>query len=201
MKYNDIPLTLDSLLPDPLSQFDAWYKEAKAIEPFDASAMTLATTDKAYHVNARMLLLKGYSNEGFTFFTNYQSPKGKALDETHRAAMLFWWPQSQRQVRITGHVVKLKPEQSDAYFYSRPRESQIAAIVSPQSDVILSRETLMDDYNAISENEALVRPPHWGGYCLVHETLEFWQGRPHRLHDRFEYRKQKDKWVIVQLAP
>lgn len=199
--YDTLPLNREDLFDDPIRQFALWYDQAAAQEAYDHSAMTLATVDKDYCVTARMLLLKEFSKEGFTFFTNYDSPKAKALAEVPHAALVFWWPACQRQVRITGKVCRISAERSEQYFRSRPLASQVAAIVSQQSKVIANRDALMEAFEAASL-EPVVFPQNWGGYNLEPEVFEFWQGRAHRLHDRFEYRKNpQGSWNIVQLSP
>lgn len=209
IRYEELPLHRHDLLVDPTDQFGLWYEQATAQGEWDPSAMTLATVDKDYHVTARMLLLKEFSIDGFVFFTNYDSPKAKALEEVPNAAMVFWWSTCQRQVRITGKVVRASKAQSDAYFASRPIGSQVAAIISKQSDVISSREELLAQYQEAEDRlthsspsqSTLERPDNWGGYVLKPTSFEFWQGRTHRLHDRFEYRKFSTGWEIEQLYP
>lgn len=203
-EYFELPLTRDDLHPDPIVQFSTWYSQAKAKGEIEPSAMSLATVNKNYDVSARMLLLKSFDSNGFVFFTNYLSPKSQCLSEIPKAAMVFWWPLCQRQIRITGNVILLDEEQSDLYFNERSRDSRIAAIISTQSAVIPNREYLMERFQSLRQktaNQEIKRPSFWGGYALQHQCLEFWQGRAHRLHDRFQYNKSSRGWEIVQLSP
>ncbi|MGD9592739.1 MAG: pyridoxamine 5'-phosphate oxidase [Candidatus Berkiella sp.] len=201
--YYHIPLSKADLSSDPIKQFESWFKQAKDKGELEPSAMTLATTDKQYHVTARMVLLKSFNQNGFAFFTNYLSPKAKQLENIQQAALVFWWPKCQRQVRITGLVSRASAADSDSYFNHRSKESQIAAIVSAQSSVIKDRNVLIDKYNAYSQQaeSSLERPDYWGGYVLKPTEIEFWQGREHRLHDRFQYLLKENKWEIFQLSP
>jgi pyridoxamine 5'-phosphate oxidase len=178
---------------DPLEQFNAWYAEAGT----DVVALATATPDGA--PSARMVLLKGADTDGFTFFTNYESRKGRELADNPRAALLFHWPG--RQIRIEGAVVRISEEESDAYFATRPKDSQIAAWVSPQSDVIDSRMKLERIVTRNSHSSPVPRPPHWGGYRLVPHTYEFWEHRASRLHDRIRFRLDADRWIKERLAP
>jgi len=161
--------------------------------------------NREYDVTARMVLLKSVSDAGFSFYSNYLSPKAQDLKEIPKAALVFWWPLCQRQVRITGVVAKLDSKSSDQYFASRNKGSKMAAIVSKQSSVITSRDDLLSQYQALAQqyenNENIQRPAYWGGYILAPQVVEFWQGRKHRLHDRFQYRKQENKWDIFRLSP
>ncbi len=202
-EYSKVPLNKKDLHPDPVSQFAVWFAQAQANLEFEPSAMTLATVNKHFDVSARMVLLKSFDKDGFVFFTNYMSPKSKYLLEVPKAAMVFWWPKSQRQVRITGNVVRTSAKDSDAYFNQRPKESRIAAIISEQSAVIPNREHLIEKYEKFEKenDDVLTRPAFWGGFVLQHQTIEFWQGRTHRLHDRFLYSKKGEHWVIEQLSP
>jgi pyridoxamine 5'-phosphate oxidase len=201
--FFDLPLTIQNLNSSPISQFDLWFSQAKEKGELEPSAMTLATVNKAYDVSARMLLLKSFSSDGFVFFTNYQSLKAQCLQEIPKAAMVFWWPLCQRQVRITGQIILASVKQSDDYFHQRSRDSRIAAIISKQSAVIPNRDYLLKEFDKLAKesDENLVRPEYWGGYVLQPHTIEFWQGRLHRLHDRFLYSKKDERWEIVQLSP
>lgn len=205
MKTIDQSLSKKDLFKSPFDQFEQWFNQAKQHGEFDPSAMTLATVNADYSVTARMVLLKSFDQQGFVFFTNYESPKAQAIREIPKAAMVFWWPLSQRQIRITGNVKLIDSEQSDIYFATRNKNSQIAAVVSRQSAVIPNREYLIKEFNEAFKQyenvENIPRPDFWGGYILVPDRFEFWQGREHRLHDRFEYRKQNKEWEIVQLSP
>jgi pyridoxamine 5'-phosphate oxidase len=196
------PLDREQLKDDPLEQFAEWFEEARGAVPL-AEAMTLATVDAEGAPNARMVLLKGFGSDGFRFFTNYESAKGSELAANSRAALVIYWRELDRQVRIRGSVDRLSPEESDAYFASRPGDSQIAAAVSPQSRPI-ERDELDRQYRELTgelgERE-VPRPPHWGGYLLRPDVIEFWQGRESRMHDRFVYSRQPSGWEIQRLAP
>lgn len=205
MKCIDIPLNKSDLTPSPIDLFAIWFKTAHREGENEPSAMTLATTNQQHDVTARMVLLKSFDNNGFVFFTNYLSPKAQFLKEVPKAAAVFWWPICQRQVRITGSVILLDEKSSDDYFAQRSKESQIAAIVSKQSEIIPDRQSFLKRYEAKHEEyESLPhidRPEYWGGYVLQPQCLEFWQGRAHRIHDRFQYNKVAEGWEIVQLSP
>lgn len=191
--------------PDPIKQFAKWWKQAVAAELNEVNAMTLATSSADGFPSARIVLLKGVSKAGFTFFTNYQSYKGRLLAENPKACIVFFWKELERQVRITGLVEKVSEEESDVYFFSRPKESQYGAIASPQSQVIESREWLDDQFKQIkkqSKGVEIARPKHWGGYILKPIIIEFWQGRPDRLHDRIQYTlEDSGGWKTERLAP
>jgi pyridoxamine 5'-phosphate oxidase len=196
------PLDREHLASDPLEQFAAWFEEARAVVPL-AEAMTLATVDAECAPNARMVLLKGFGPDGFRFFSNYESVKGEELSASPQAALVVYWRELDRQLRVRGRVERLSSDDSDAYFASRPRDSQIAAAISPQSRPI-ERDELTRRYEELARSlgEADVpRPAHWGGYLLRPEVIEFWQGRDSRMHDRFVYRRQPDGWAVMRLAP
>lgn len=189
---------------DPLQQFQLWWKEALMGNIEEPNAMTLATCSKDARPSARIVLLKGLSNEGFVFFTNYQSRKGKELEVNPHASLLFFWKELERQVRIEGRVEKAPEEKSIEYFDSRPLESRLGAWSSPQSQVIDGRETLdkaMMEYHRQFSDGKIPKPPHWGGYVLRPALVEFWQGRPNRLHDRLQYTLHDGKWKMERLAP
>jgi pyridoxamine 5'-phosphate oxidase len=204
-EYGSSRLSEENAHEDAMQQFDMWWKEALRSEIEDVNAMTLATASADGLPSARIVLLKGYHVKGFHFFTNYKSFKGQQLEENPRACMVFFWKVLERQVRITGLVEKLSEKDSDAYFKTRPAGSRIGAWVSPQSEVIESGKWLTDKAAALEEkygNSEIPRPPHWGGYLVRPVTIEFWQGRPNRLHDRLLYTVQDDgKWVVERLAP
>lgn len=190
---------------NPLKQFRRWWKDvlkAKIVEP---NAMTLATASPDGFPSARVVLLKGLEKEGFIFYTNYDSFKGRQLAENPKAALVFFWKELERQVRITGLVQRLSAEANEKYFHSRPRESQLGAAVSPQSQVIESRELLLKQYSQMKKQlkgKPVDCPTHWGGYILHPVIVEFWQGRPGRLHDRLQYTLGEDgDWKIERLAP
>lgn len=190
---------------NPFSQFSRWWDEAISSVITEVNAMTLATATKDGIPSARTVLLKGFSEGGFTFFSNYKSHKGRELEENPNAALVFFWKELERQVRVEGYVEKITNEESDLYYNSRPLGSRIGAWASPQSEPVSSRETLENNFTKFSEkfNDDLIgRPPHWGGYNLRPNKLEFWQGRASRLHDRIEYVLQKDnQWKFQRLAP
>jgi pyridoxamine 5'-phosphate oxidase len=196
------PLDRERVAPDPIDQFRDWWERAAEEVPLP-EAMTLATVDADGAPNARMVLLKGVDADGFRFFTNYESAKGEELAANPRAALVIYWRELDRQVRIRGEVERLSPEDSDAYFASRPRDSQIAAAISPQSRPI-ERDELDRRYAELAaelgESDPQ-RPEHWGGYLLRPEVIEFWQGRDSRMHDRFVYTRQAAGWRIQRLAP
>jgi pyridoxamine 5'-phosphate oxidase len=198
------PLDREHLASDPIEQFAAWFEDAQEAAPLP-EAMTLATVDGDGVPDARMVLLKGFGPDGFRFFTNYESAKGGQLAESSRAALILYWRELDRQVRIRGEVERLPKEDSDAYFASRPRDSQIAAVVSPQSQPI-EREELdrrfVELAAELSESPPQ-RPEHWGGYLVRPEVIEFWQGRDSRMHDRWRYTRNtgNEGWEIERLAP
>ena len=189
----------------PIQQFSKWWDEAVASEIGEVNAMTLATASSDGIPSARIVLLKGFDTNGFTFFTNYNSFKGQQLAENPKACLVFFWKELERQVRITGLIEKISSADSDEYFSSRPAGSQVGALASPQSNVIESREWLDNHYKELEieqEDKQLQRPPHWGGYIVKPVIIEFWQGRPSRLHDRLQYSLQENgEWKIERLAP
>jgi len=196
------PLDREHLAGDPIEQFEAWFKDAREAVPLP-EAVTLATVDANGLPDARMVLLKGFGPDGFRFFTNYESAKGEQLEVSSRAALVLYWRELDRQVRIRGEVELLSPQDSDVYFASRPRDSQIAAAVSPQSRPI-EREELDRRYAELAaelgESDPK-RPGHWGGYLVRPTAIEFWQGRDSRMHDRFRYTRRGGSWRIERLAP
>jgi pyridoxamine 5'-phosphate oxidase len=204
--YSQKALLESAIKSDPIQQFGQWWQEAVDSEIDEVNAMTLATASADGLPSARIVLLKGYSEKGFVFFSNYDSFKGKQLDENPKACLVFFWKELERQVRITGFVQKVSDRESDEYFYSRPVASQIGAAVSPQSQVIESRDWLEGQFEEFKKDKkrvaSLQRPAHWGGYLVRPVMVEFWQGRPGRLHDRVEYSlKDSGDWKIERLAP
>ena len=193
------------LLETPFQQFQLWLEQAIAAELPEPNAMTLATLSAQGKPIARMVLLKGLDEKGFVFYTNYDSAKGKQLTETDSAALVFWWAGLERQVRVEGTVEKVSSTESDAYFQSRPKASQLGAWASPQSQVIESRDVLEQRLAQLEEKyatEKVPRPPHWGGFRVIPTAIEFWQGRPSRLHDRIRYElDEKGDWFYQRLAP
>lgn len=192
---------------NPFDQFKEWWEEATSAEIDEVNAMTLATVDSNGKPSARIVLLKGYTHDGFVFFTNYESAKGHELAANPNAAILFFWKELERQIRIEGTVEKISEADSDAYFHSRPAGSRIGAWVSPQSKVIPGRNFLEENYKRLmlqypDENQ-VPRPPHWGGYIVKPESFEFWQGRSSRLHDRLRFTKNNEssQWLRERLAP
>jgi len=188
---------------DPIAQFGRWWDEALNSQLPEVNAMTLATADAGGVPSARVVLLKGYDERGFVFFTNYDSRKGRELAANPQAALLFFWPELERQIRIEGRVERISAAESDAYYRSRPLASRIGAWASPQSEPIPSKAWLMGRAAEMGLRHGLNpdRPPHWGGYRLRHAVMEFWQGRPSRLHDRLRYRRVDSGWERTRLAP
>lgn len=202
--YRSHVLIEEEASADPLTQFRQWFDDAIRAELLEPNAMTLATVTPSGDPAARTVLLKGLDGTGFVFFTNYESAKGRHLSGHPRACLLFFWGELERQVRITGHVERLPQAESLAYFRSRPRGSQLGAWASPQSQVIPSREVLDGRLAALEAQYAdgeIPLPPFWGGYRVVPEAVEFWQGRTSRLHDRLLYTRGQDGWSRVRLAP
>jgi pyridoxamine 5'-phosphate oxidase len=204
-EYTLAGLRRADLDPDPMAQFTKWFQQALAANLPEANAMTLATSDKLGHPSARIMLLKAVDERGFVFFSNYESRKGRELEINPNAALLFYWPELERQIRVTGTVTKIARDESVKYFITRPKGSRLAALVSNQSEPIPDRgllEKRMAALFAKYPGEEVPTPPAWGGYCLAPLRLEFWQGRPSRLHDRFEYLKLlDDSWQLDRLAP
>jgi pyridoxamine 5'-phosphate oxidase len=190
---------------NPFRQFDTWWQEATNSAIEEVNAMTLATASAEGIPSARIVLLKSYDDRGFVFFSNYNSYKGMNMDENPRACLVFFWKELERQVRITGLVEKVSAAESDEYYNSRPEGSRIGAWASPQSTVITSRDWLEVQQNQYAKeflSKPIVRPPHWGGYRVKPITIEFWQGRPDRLHDRLQYSLEENGgWMIERLAP
>ncbi|MBN9330517.1 MAG: pyridoxamine 5'-phosphate oxidase [Comamonas sp. SCN 67-35] len=201
--YERSELSEDACDPDPLRQFERWLTEALNAGVPDANAMTLATVGSDLRPSTRIVLIKGYDAQGIVFFTNYGSRKGQELAGNPYAALQFHWTPLERVVRIEGLVQKVSAEESDAYYDSRPLDSRIGAWASPQSQPIASRDVLAQNVAHYSAQfpSAPPRPPHWGGYRLVPDRWEFWQGRKNRLHDRLRYLPQGGRWLMQRLAP
>jgi pyridoxamine 5'-phosphate oxidase len=202
--YGDLALDEQSVHRDPIVQFGIWLDEVLEIEHSDPTAMVLSTVDAQGHPDSRVVLLKGIENESFIFYTNYQSAKGIQIQTHPYAALNFYWSQWARQVRVRGLVEKVNNQLSDSYFSSRPVDSQIGALASPQSQRIQERTFLEQAINQLIEShgqEPIVRPQHWGGYRVIPHTIEFWQGRDNRLHDRIAYCRQDGDWSHCRLAP
>jgi pyridoxamine 5'-phosphate oxidase len=191
--------------PDPIEQFRNWFDEALAADLHEPNAMTLATATPAGRPSARTVLLKGFDGGGFVFYTNYEGRKGWELETNPYAALVFYWGELERQVRIEGHVSRISEEESDAYFAGRPRGSQLGAWASEQSRPVEDRSTLEERLRALEaehEGREVPRPPFWGGYRVEPETVEFWQGRENRLHDRLRYRRSESgEWRRERLQP
>ena len=190
---------------NPFIQFKKWFDQALAAQLPEPNAMTIATATPDGKPSARMVLLKDFDERGFVFFTNYNSHKGQELAENPQGALVFWWAELERQVRISGYVEKVSETESDQYFHSRPANSRLGAWISNQSEVIESREVLerrLQEFKSKYKNEEIPRPPHWGGLRVIPTEIEFWQGRPSRLHDRLLYsRLDNDTWKIERLSP
>ncbi|MEL6922623.1 MAG: pyridoxamine 5'-phosphate oxidase [Bacteroidota bacterium] len=203
--YQRSTLELEHVDRNPIVQFDQWFQEARNSELPEPNAMVLASATLDGRPSARVVLLKGFSESGFAFYTNYESQKGKELLENPYAALVFNWLELERQIRIEGRVEKMSVADSEAYFQSRPKGSQIGAWASPQSSVIKDRQLLEDNVrelkNKYEHQDQLPRPPHWGGFVVVPDVIEFWQGRSSRLHDRIVYRLIDEEWKRMRLAP
>lgn len=204
-EYEKRMLRTKDLATDPFEQFQRWFGEAQQAGVPEPNATALATATPSGQPSARMVLLKGVDARGFAFYTNYESRKAKELEANPQAALVFWWQVLERQVRVEGRVQRMSAEEADAYFQSRPRESQLSAHASPQSRVVRSRSVLEESFELVRsryEGREVPRPEHWGGFRLEPDAVEFWQGRPGRLHDRLRYRRTEEgSWTIERLAP
>lgn len=204
-EYTQHGLSIAEVDPDPFTQFRRWFDQALAAQLPEPNAMTLATATSDGRPSARVVLLKGFDERGFVFYTNYQSRKGGELETNAWAALVFFWPELERQIRIEGRVERATAHESDTYFASRPPGSRLGAWASPQSQVIANRELLEQRLAELATtygDQEIPRPPHWGGYRVLPTTFEFWQGRPNRLHDRVRYRLDAEQtWVVERLAP
>ncbi len=202
--YTKASLDITDVNPDPLKQFKKWFEDVVNAKADEVNAFVLSTLNKEGHPSSRVVLLKELTDEGFVFFTNYESNKGAEIANHPYAAINFFWKELERQVRIEGKVVKVSAESSDTYYNSRPESSRIGAWASPQSKVIESREFLEEqekNFTGKFKGMAIPRPAHWGGYCIVPAKIEFWQGRASRLHDRILYTKTAQGWQLDRLAP
>ncbi len=203
--YEKSQLIESEIKENPIEQFRDWFSEASANSAvYEANAMAVSTLEDDGCPRTRMVLLKEYTYEGFIFYTNYDSKKGKAIEKTHKACLHFFWPGLERQIIIKAHLEKIAENLSDGYFHSRPRGSQLGATVSPQSEVIPDREFLelkLKELELQLENSDIPRPENWGGYIAKPYEIEFWQGRPNRLHDRIVYSLKDLDWEISRLAP
>lgn len=204
--YTKGDLRRATMADDPMQQFAKWLTEYSSLNRVDFNAMTVSTIGKDGYPHSRVVLLKGVEDNGFVFYTNYESDKGREMAAEPRVALTFFWPEMERQIRVEGLVEKIPEADSNAYFRERPRESQIGAWASPQSCEVDGENDLSDRYKAMVERfkstNDIPRPPHWGGYIVRPKMIEFWQGRPSRLHDRFRYQLQADGvWSLHRLAP
>ena len=203
-EYTLSGLDLSDVSPNPIDQFRRWFEAALSAHLPEPNAMHISTITAEGRPNGRIVLLKDVSDQGFTFYTNYESNKGRQLISHPFAALTFFYPELERQIRIEGQIEKVSADESDAYFASRPRGSQIGAWVSHQSSIIDNRDVLETRQRELETQFAekpIPRPPHWGGFRVMPDSLEFWQGRPSRLHDRIRYRKKGAEWVIDRLSP
>ncbi len=202
--YGELNLDENVIPQDPIAQFQLWFEDVLKNETNDPTAMILSTVDNKGHPDSRVVLLKGIEAGNFLFYTNYQSAKSKQMQNKPYAALNFYWPHMARQVRIRGAVQQVSNEQSDRYFLSRPIKSQFSAIISPQSHEITNRAALENSLNDLIQQhgqEAVIRPDYWGGYKVIPDEIEFWQGRDNRLHDRIHYYRQHGQWQHHRLAP
>ena len=202
--YKASELRRKNLVESPVEMFRTWFDQVEGMHPFESTAMTLSTTNKDGKPSSRVVLLKGYDEDGFVFYTNYESRKGREIEENPYGSLNFYWPSQERQVRINGKLRKVSHSQSEKYFHSRPLRSQIAALASNQSGVIENRDALKKKFNELEkefEGKDVPLPENWGGYRLEHRNVEFWQGRRDRMHDRFSYTKNGAIWQIERLAP
>lgn len=201
--YHSEPLHKKDLNKNPIQQFQKWFQDALEHQIPDANAFVLSTVSNNYQLSSRVVLLKEVQENGIVFYTNYNSKKSRQIAEKNIVAACFFWQPMHRQIRIEGKATKISESASDAYFESRPLESKIGAIVSPQSEEITSREWLKNQWEVKRKEVGSdpARPEHWGGYLITIESIEFWQGQPGRLHDRFVYEQQDGEWKIRRLAP
>ena len=204
-EYSRASLDVSSILPDPIQQFEKWFLEALNAKVMEPNAMNLSTINADNRPSSRIVLLKGIEEKKFVFYSNYQSTKGKELDQNPACALTFFWPELERQVRIEGLAERINEERAEKYFQSRPRGSQVGAWTSPQSSIIKSRSILEERAEQIEKRfeglAVLPKPNQWGGYQVDAQVIEFWQGRPNRLHDRIQFLKIDNAWKSHRLAP
>ena len=204
LNYKKSTIDFKNLAENPIHYFMNWFEDALKVNKQEANACVLSTISSDNHPSSRVVLLKEVNETGFTFFTNYQSSKAKDIDANPNVALNFYWPELERQVRITGVAKKIAINDSDTYFESRPRDSQMGAWLSDQSEVIGLDYNFIDTLSSLEskfKDKAVTRPLHWGGYCIMPLKVEFWQGRPSRLHDRLVYEMKNGKWIYKRLAP
>jgi pyridoxamine 5'-phosphate oxidase len=204
LNYKKSTIDFKNLAKNPIQYFMNWFEDALKVNKQEANACVLSSVSSDNCPSSRVVLLKGINENGFTFFTNYKSSKAKDIDANPNVALNFYWPELERQVRIEGIAKKIMINDSDTYFKSRPRESQMGAWLSDQSKVIGLDYNFMETLNSLEskfKDKEVARPLHWGGYCIEPIKVEFWQGRPSRLHDRLEYKREDGKWIYKRLAP
>jgi pyridoxamine 5'-phosphate oxidase len=204
LNYKKSTIDFKNLAKNPIQYFMNWFEDALKVSKQEANACVLSTVSSDNYPSSRVVLLKGVNENGFTFFTNYKSSKAKDIDANPNVALNFYWPELERQVRIEGIAKKIMINDSDTYFKSRPRESQMGAWLSDQSKVIGLDYNFIETLNSLEskfKDKEVERPLHWGGYCIEPIKIEFWQGRPSRLHDRLEYKREDGKWIYKRLAP
>lgn len=204
LDYKKHTLDIKDCGNDPIAFFEKWLEEAINVEILDVTAFCLSTADKELNVHSRIVLLKELKKDGFVFYTNYKSKKGIDIEQNPKVSLNFFWKELERQVRIEGICEKISDKESDDYFNQRPRDSQIGAIASNQSSVLASKEELISRFEQLKEayqNQRIDRPKWWGGYLVKPCQIEFWQGRPSRLHDRIAFKKSNEQWISVRLAP
>jgi pyridoxamine 5'-phosphate oxidase len=204
LNYKKSTIDFKNLSKNPIQYFMNWFEDALKVNKQEANACVLSTVSSDNCPSSRVVLLKGINENGFTFFTNYKSSKANDIDENPNVALNFYWPELERQVRITGVAKKIAINESDTYFETRPRDSQMGAWLSYQSKVIGLDYNFMETLNSLEskfKDKTVERPLHWGGYCIAPVKVEFWQGRPSRLHDRLVYEINEDKWIKKRLAP
>ena len=202
--YKASELRRKDLVESPVEMFRIWFEQVEGIHPFESTAMTLSTSNRDGKPSSRVVLLKGYDEDGFVFYTNYESRKGREIEENPYGSLNFYWPSLERQVRINGKLRKVSHSRSEEYFRSRPLRSQISALASNQSGVIENRAALKKKFEKLEkkfEGKTIPLPDNWGGYRMEHRSVEFWQGRRDRMHDRFIYTKNGTIWQIERLAP